>query len=114
VAAGAGGGCNSSASTPAPTTAQAEQALGPAVIASITAAGGLLVAPVHDPAAGTWPWFLVSGTQDNDLRVADEVLACAMEKLGVDLRRIHSLGFSAGAIHSVQMSYGARATWPAW
>jgi len=85
--------------------AQAEQALGPATMASITGAGGLVVAPVHDPAAGTWPWFLVSGTQDNDLRVADEVLACAVEKLGVDLRRIHSLGFSAGAIHTVQMSY---------
>jgi hypothetical protein len=85
--------------------AQAEQALGPAALASITAAGGLVVAPVHDPAAGTWPWFLVSGTRDDDLRVADEVLACAVEGLGVDLRRIHSMGFSAGAIHTVQMSY---------
>jgi predicted esterase len=85
--------------------AQAEQALGAATMSAITAAGGLVVAPVHDPAAGTWPWFLVSGTVDNDLRVADEVLACAVEKVGIDLRRVHALGFSAGAIHTVQMSY---------
>ena len=85
--------------------AQAEQALGAATIAAITAAGGLLVAPVHDPAAGTWPWFLVSGMLENDLRVADEVLGCAVQKVGVDLRRVHALGFSAGAIHTVQMSY---------
>ena len=85
--------------------AQAEQALGWATISAITGAGGMLVAPVHDPAAGTWPWFLVSGALENDLRVADEVLGCAVQKVGIDLRRVHALGFSAGAIHTVQMSY---------
>jgi poly(3-hydroxybutyrate) depolymerase len=87
------------------TPAQAEQALGRDAIAAIVAQGGLVVAPVHDPAAGVWPWFLVSGTQDLDLQVADELLACAVETVGVDQRRIHSVGFSAGAIQTVQMSY---------
>ena len=85
--------------------AQAEQALGAETIAAITAQGGMVVAPLHDPAAGIWPWFLVAGTQDLDLQVADEILACAVEKVGVDRRRIHAAGFSAGAIHTVQMSY---------
>jgi predicted esterase len=85
--------------------AQAEQALGRDAIASILDQGGVVVAPVHDPAAGIWPWFLVSGTQDFDLQVADEVVACAVETVGVDTRRIHSVGFSAGAIQTAQMSY---------
>jgi hypothetical protein len=85
--------------------AQAEQALGRDSIAAILAQGGVVVAPVHDPAAGIWPWFLVAGTQDFDLQVADELVACAVETVGVDIRRIHSVGFSAGAIQTVQMSY---------
>jgi hypothetical protein len=85
--------------------AQAEQALGRDSIAAILALGGMVVAPVHDPAAGVWPWFLVSGAQDTDLQVADELLACAVETVGVDQRRIHSVGFSAGAIQTIQMSY---------
>jgi predicted esterase len=85
--------------------AQAEAGLGASTIAAIKALGGIVAAPVHDPAAGIWPWYLVAGTQELDLEVADEVLACAIEKVGVDLRRIHSVGFSAGAIHTVQMGY---------
>jgi predicted esterase len=85
--------------------AQAEQALGRDSIAAILDQGGVVVAPVHDPAAGIWPWFLVSGTQDFDLQVADELVACAVETVGVDTRRIHSVGFSAGAIQTAQMSY---------
>jgi predicted esterase len=87
------------------TPMQAEAGLGTATIAAIKALGGIVAAPVHDPAAGVWPWYLVAGTQELDLAVADEVLACAIEKVGVDLRHIHSVGFSAGAIHTVQMGY---------
>jgi poly(3-hydroxybutyrate) depolymerase len=87
------------------TPAQAEQAIGREAIAAIVALGGMVVAPVHDPAAGTWPWYLVSGAQDLDLQVADELVACAVATVGVDQRRIHSIGFSAGAIQTVQMSY---------
>jgi hypothetical protein len=85
--------------------AEAERGLGSQTIAAITAAGGMVVAPVHDPAAGIWPWFLVAGTRDLDLQVADELVACAIEKVGIDRRRIHSVGFSAGAIQTVQLSY---------
>ena len=85
--------------------AQAEQALGADTIAAITAAGGLVIAPVHDPAAGTWPWHLVAGRSDRDLLLADELVACALATPGIDRRRIHAVGFSAGAIHTVQMSY---------
>jgi predicted esterase len=84
---------------------QVQAALGADAIAAIKALGGIVAVPYHDPAAGVWPWYLVAGTSDLDLKVADEVLACAQQKVGVDLRRIHSLGFSAGAIHTVQMSY---------
>lgn len=84
---------------------QAQLALSAATISAITGEGGIVVAPVHDPAAGTWPWFLVSGTREDDIQLADEVVACAVEKVGIDRRRIHSLGFSAGAIMTVQLGY---------
>jgi predicted esterase len=68
--------------------------------------GGIVVAPFHDPAAGTFPWFLTTGSgPEDDLRVADEVVACAIEKVGVDIRRIHSMGMSAGGLQTTQMSY---------
>jgi predicted esterase len=85
--------------------AEAQTGLGAAGIARITALGGIVAAPVHDPASGMWPWYLVSGTSEADLTVADEVLACAIQKVGVDLRHIHSVGFSAGAIQTVQLGY---------
>lgn len=66
--------------------------------------GGLVVAPTHDPGAGIFPWFLVLGQQQDDLLVADEVLACAEQQFGVDDARVHSLGFSAGGLHTAQMS----------
>jgi poly(3-hydroxybutyrate) depolymerase len=84
---------------------QAVAGLGAGTIAAIVAAGGIVAAPYHDPAAGMWPWYLVSGPQELDLQVADEVLACAQAQVGIDLRRIHVVGFSAGALHAVQMAY---------
>ena len=68
--------------------------------------GGVVAAPHHDPAAGQLPWFLATGYgADDDLLLADEVLACAIESVGVDLRRIHSVGMSAGGLQTTQMSY---------
>jgi predicted esterase len=68
--------------------------------------GGIVAAPHHDPAAGTFPWFLTTGGDDEtDLVLADEVLACAIEKVGVDTRQIHSIGMSAGGLQTTQMSY---------
>lgn len=80
--------------------------IGKANIDAITAQGGVVVAPFHDPAAGTFPWFLTTGSgAEDDLRVADEVVACAIEKVGIDVRRIHSMGMSAGGLQTAQMSY---------
>ena len=76
-------------------------------IADITALGGVVVAPHSDPASGQWPWYLTVpfNAPDHDLRVADEIVACAIEKVGIDTRRIHSTGMSAGGLHTSQMSY---------
>lgn len=83
---------------------EAPYALGSAIDA-ITGMGGVVAAPYHDPAETALPWYLtVGGTNEGDLRIADEVLACAIEKVGVDLRRIHSIGFSAGAMNTEQFA----------
>lgn len=84
---------------------QAEQALGLPTIQAINALGGVVIAPEHDPAAGTWPWFLVAGVRDDDLVVADELVACAAATIGVDPQRIHSTGFSAGGLQTTVMSF---------
>lgn len=85
---------------------EASFALSSGVIKEITDQGGIVAAAVHDPAAGQLPWFLsLGGTNDSDLRVMDEVLACAIENVGVDLRRIHSVGFSAGAMNTTQVGW---------
>jgi len=78
--------------------------LGSSTIDAILDMGGMVVAPTSDPDSGQWPWYLVSGNREDDLLVADEVLACAIEKVGVDTRRIHTLGMSAGGLHTAQMS----------
>ena len=84
---------------------EATYALG-AAAEEITAAGGIVVAPTHDPAAGTFPWFLTAGgTREDDLVIADEVVACAESSIGIDEHRIHVVGFSAGAMQTVQMSF---------
>ena len=76
------------------------------VIAQVTDAGGIVAAPHSDPQSGQFPWFLTTGgTRDDDLRVADEVLACAIENVGIDTSRIHSIGMSAGGLQTTQMSY---------
>jgi len=83
---------------------EATYALGSAV-AAITDMGGVVAAPYHDPASTVLPWYLsLGGTNEGDLRVADEVLACAIAKVGVDMRRIHSVGFSAGAMNTEQFA----------
>lgn len=83
---------------------EATGALGPA-IAEIKAAGGVVAAPYHDPASGELPWFLsIGGARDDDLRLADEIVACAIQRRGVDVRRIHSVGFSAGAMNTTQFA----------
>jgi predicted esterase len=83
---------------------EAPDALGPA-LTGVTALGGVVAAAYHDPANTLLPWDLtLGGTDETDLQFADQVLACAIEKVGVDLRRIHSVGFSAGAMNTEQFA----------
>jgi poly(3-hydroxybutyrate) depolymerase len=85
---------------------EAISGLGQAYIDELTAAGGIVAAAYADPAAGTFPWFLTAArTRFDDLLVADEVLACARRSVGLDVRRIHTIGMSAGGLQSAQMSY---------
>ncbi|MGE0792370.1 MAG: hypothetical protein AB7S26_42240 [Sandaracinaceae bacterium] len=84
---------------------QAENGLGMDTIDAILALGGIVAAPVHDPDAGRFPWFLTTGSRDDDLLLADEILACAIAGPGVDVMRVHSLGSSAGALHTAQMNF---------
>jgi predicted esterase len=80
--------------------------LGQKNIDAVVAEGGIVAAAYHDPAAGDFPWFLTIGSgKEDDLIVADEVLACAIDKVGVDMRRIHSIGMSAGGLMTTQMSF---------
>lgn len=89
---------------------EAQTGIGELGIQEILDLGGIVVAPTSDPMAGIFPWYLVTGDKQDDLRVADEVLACAHAQFGVDATRIHSLGFSAGALHTAQMSI-RRSSW---
>lgn len=85
---------------------EATTGIGTTQINAIKALGGIVAAPERDPAAGTFPWFYVSSnSRDDDFRVADEVLACAIQKVGVNVSRIHSMGFSAGGLNTTHMSY---------
>jgi predicted esterase len=84
---------------------EATYGLGNTYVDQVVAQGGIIAAPYHDPAAGQFPWFLVLGSQEDDLILADEVLACAIEQLGVDERRIHTAGMSAGGLQTAQMSF---------
>jgi predicted esterase len=85
---------------------EAVYGIGDAQIQAILALGGMVIAPVHDPAAGTFPWYLTAGAgKEDDLLVADEALACAIQKVGVDTRRVHSMGMSAGGLMTTQLGY---------
>jgi len=83
---------------------EATYGLGKDFVAQVVAQGGIVVAPEHDPAAGDFPWWLVLGSREDDLLLADEVLACAIEQVGVDVTHIHTAGMSAGGLQTSQMS----------
>jgi predicted esterase len=84
---------------------EAAAAFATATMKEVMDAGGIVAAPYHDEAAGQLPWFLaLGGDRDDDLKVMDEVLACAIRDLGVDTRRVYSAGFSAGAMNTMQVA----------
>lgn len=90
------------------TGSQPEEALyglGPDLVAEVVALGGIIAAPSHDPEAGDFPWWLVAGKREDDLLLADEILGCATQQLGVDVTHIHTAGMSAGGLQTSQMSF---------
>jgi predicted esterase len=75
------------------------------VIDDIVAQGGVVVAPSSSPASGQFPWFLMSGFgSEEDMELADEIVACAIQEAGIDASRIHSTGMSAGGLQTTQFS----------
>jgi hypothetical protein len=90
---------------------QARFALTREAIAAVVNEGGLVVAPEFekDPdGVGIlrYSWYIATGRRETyDLIVADEIVACANAELGLDIRRIHSAGVSAGGMQTVWMAY---------
>jgi predicted esterase len=67
--------------------------------------GGVVAAPHADRAAQPYPWYIANDdTNEDDLLVADEVVACAINKVGIDVRRIHATGMSAGGLITSDMA----------
>jgi hypothetical protein len=71
-------------------------------LSQVTAAGGIVVAPYDVSGAGTFPWLSQLPQHD---ALFDEILGCAVQKTKIDVKRIHSLGFSAGALMTTHLSY---------
>jgi hypothetical protein len=71
-------------------------------VSDVTGEGGIVVAPVDVSNAGAFPWL--SQFPEHDA-LFDEVLACAVQKTKIDVKRIHSLGWSAGGIMTTHLSY---------
>lgn len=71
-------------------------------LAAVTAAGGIVVAPQDVAGAGRFPWLDNLAQHD---ALFDEVVACAVRKTMIDPRRIHAIGFSAGALMTTHLSY---------
>lgn len=67
-------------------------------IEDILARGGVVIAPISDPAAEI-DWFLTTGSAQNDVVMQDSMVACAFEVANIDPYHIHAVGFSAGGIH---------------
>lgn len=80
--------------------------IGDAQIEEIKAQGGIIAAPSTVDSNATRPWdhTPLGPSGDNDERLMDEIVACANEKVGIDLRRIHSIGMSAGGQKTSQVS----------
>lgn len=82
------------------------------VRAMVIAEDGLMVLPYADAQAvgrpsNPFPWWVVCGdvapsgcTNDDDFRLADEIVACALEQDLVDPERLTTSGMSAGGIQT--------------
>lgn len=64
--------------------------------------GGIVVSPAVDPVGGAqWQgeW------SDAEFATVDQVVACAIDTIGIDKRRIHAMGFSAGGAQVYRMMH---------
>jgi predicted esterase len=82
---------------------QVLQALTMEGLQRIKDAGGVVIAPVHN-STGSFPW-ISDADPNTDLTLMDDLIACAQSKVGIDARRVHALGFSAGALFTAQASF---------
>jgi poly(3-hydroxybutyrate) depolymerase len=83
--------------------------LGPDVVADIQLQGGMVASPERSEKRQTTsvtelPWLLALGSgEEDDLLVMDEVVGCAMQEVGIDVRHIHVTGMSAGGLQTGQV-----------
>jgi dienelactone hydrolase len=81
--------------------------IGQSVIDEIKAQGGVVAAPTTGYPNETRPWDntpMGAQNTDGDQRLMDEIVACAISKVGIDVRRIHATGMSAGGLKTAQVS----------
>lgn len=81
---------------------QVMEGLGVAGLNRVRALGGIVAAATHIKST-ILPW--ISGPTAQEFALMDEVLACAIQKVGVDVRHIHAMGFSTGALLAAQAGY---------
>jgi poly(3-hydroxybutyrate) depolymerase len=84
---------------------EAGAGLGQAAISEVVSLGGVVAAAESTSSTGTNTGDGVWYTGDVDY--ADFIVACAIQQLNIDTRRIYTAGYSAGALQSGYM-YGAR------
>jgi poly(3-hydroxybutyrate) depolymerase len=71
--------------------------------ADVLAAGGLVAALHETTARGVNGW---NGTwYSGDYEVVDELVACAVKQLDIDVRRIYTTGCSAGGVQAGALAY---------
>jgi dienelactone hydrolase len=81
--------------------------IGQSVIDEIKAQGGVVAAPTTGNPNAVRPWDntpMGPPNTDNDQRLMDEIVACAISKLDIDIRRIYATGMSAGGLKTAQVS----------
>lgn len=82
---------------------QVTAAIGQAAIDNVVAQGGVVASFNAVPClrcglADDVVWY------DEDDVVSDQVVACAIQNAQIDTRRIHSVGFSSGALHTMHLA----------
>ncbi|HEX4478019.1 MAG TPA: hypothetical protein VH142_23185, partial [Polyangiaceae bacterium] len=82
---------------------EVHQGFGDTNIAAVTAAGGVVAAPATTACSGCTTtddgyWFV-----EDDV-VLDTIVSCAIAQANIDVTHIHTLGWSAGALHTTHVA----------